>query len=67
MRRQIPVPAGRSGRPESSVVRRSGTNAVLPDLACKRIAIVNVVFFGAEGAPDRNWVLIDAGLHGTAR
>src|SRR4051794_1282105 len=27
--------------------------------------IVNVMFFGAAGAGDRNWVLIDAGLFGT--
>lgn len=68
MRRQIAVsPSTRTGRPESSTIRRSGTNEVLPDLACKRVAIVNIVFFGPANAPDRSWVLIDAGMPGTAR
>jgi glyoxylase-like metal-dependent hydrolase (beta-lactamase superfamily II) len=68
MRNQIVSSSNsRAGRPESSVIRRSGTNELLPDLACKRIAIVNVAFFGVEGAGDREWVLIDAGLPGTAR
>jgi glyoxylase-like metal-dependent hydrolase (beta-lactamase superfamily II) len=37
-----------------------------PDLAYQRLAIVNVVFFGAPGAGDRQWALIDAGLPMTA-
>lgn len=43
----------------------AGTHAVADDLAYRRLAIVNVVLFGAIGAGDRNWVLIDAGLPGT--
>lgn len=39
---------------------------VTDDLACLRIAIVNVVLYGRRGAGDRGWVLIDAGLHGSA-
>ncbi len=39
-----------------------GVIELAPDLAYKRIAIVNVVFAGAPGGP---WVLIDAGLPGT--
>lgn len=35
-----------------------------PDLAYQRLAIVNVIYYGAPG--DRQWVLIDAGLPGTA-
>ncbi|MFL5615607.1 MAG: MBL fold metallo-hydrolase [Gemmatimonadaceae bacterium] len=44
----------------------AGSHEVLPDLAYKRLLLVNVVFFGTPDAGDRSWVLIDAGLHGTA-
>ena len=40
--------------------------AITNDLAYLRLAIVNVFFYGEAGAGDREWVLIDAGLHGTA-
>ena len=43
-----------------------GTVEILPDLAYKRLAIVNVVFFGLAGAGDRGWTLIDAGIPGAA-
>jgi glyoxylase-like metal-dependent hydrolase (beta-lactamase superfamily II) len=39
---------------------------ITTDLAYLRLAIVNVFFCGATSAGDRGWVLIDAGLHGTA-
>ena len=35
---------------------------VTGDLACLRVAIVNLFFHGPPGAGDRGWVLIDAGL-----
>lgn len=41
------------------------THEVAPDLFYKRLAIVNVMFYGPPGAGDRQWVLIDAGLPGT--
>jgi glyoxylase-like metal-dependent hydrolase (beta-lactamase superfamily II) len=41
-----------------------GTLAVAPDVAYRRLAIVNVAFWGTPGSGD--WVLIDAGLPGTA-
>lgn len=41
------------------------THEVAPDLAYKRLAIVNVAFVGQPGAADRQWVLIDAGVMGT--
>jgi glyoxylase-like metal-dependent hydrolase (beta-lactamase superfamily II) len=41
------------------------THNLLPDLAYSRLAIVNVVYVGPQGAGDRQWVLIDAGLFGT--
>ena len=39
------------------------TYEIAPDLAYKRLGIVNVVFYGL---PKQDWVLIDAGLPGTA-
>jgi glyoxylase-like metal-dependent hydrolase (beta-lactamase superfamily II) len=41
------------------------THNVLPDVAYRRLMIVNVVFVGPEGAGDREWVLVDAGVFGT--
>jgi glyoxylase-like metal-dependent hydrolase (beta-lactamase superfamily II) len=68
MTQQIAVAqTDKKGRPESRILRRSGTNEIVPDVACKRISIVNIVFCGAAGAPDRQWALIDAGMPGTAR
>ena len=42
-----------------------GSHEIAPDLAYKRLAIVNVVFYGKPKAGDREWVLIDAGIRGT--
>lgn len=36
------------------------------DLACLRVGIVNVFLVGEPDAGDRSWVLVDAGLHGSA-
>jgi len=43
-----------------------GTMEVAPDLAYRRLAMVNVVFYGTRGAGDRQWVLIDTGVTGLA-
>ncbi len=40
---------------------------VTADLAYLRTGIVNVYFYGAPGSGDGAWVLIDAGLYGSAR
>ena len=40
------------------------THEIAPDLAYRRLAMVNVVFFGLPQRGDRNWVLIDAGVAG---
>ena len=62
MEHSIPLdPAGRAGHSEED-----GTQEVRPDLAYKRLAIVNVLFYGPSGAGDRGWTLIDAGIPGTA-
>jgi glyoxylase-like metal-dependent hydrolase (beta-lactamase superfamily II) len=62
MAQQIPLdPTARADDPK----RDDATREVCPDLAYRRLAIVNVVFFGTPGAGDRQWVLIDAGVIGT--
>jgi glyoxylase-like metal-dependent hydrolase (beta-lactamase superfamily II) len=62
MKQQIPV--------ESSAVidapKVEGVHEVCPDLGYLRLMIVNVAFVGLPDAGDRGWVLIDAGVHGTA-
>ena len=66
MGQQIPLDAaGRADDPERDAARDDCTHEIAPDLAYRRLAIVNVVFFGRPGAGDRRWVLIDAGVMGT--
>lgn len=63
MAHQIPLdPAARADDPH----KHDGLHDVLPDLAFQRLAIVNVIFLGPPGAGDRAWVLIDAGIPGSA-
>jgi len=47
-------------------LRDDHTHEVLPDLAYKRLGIVNVACFGESHAGNGNWVLLDAGLPGSA-
>lgn len=61
MSSQIPV-----GEETVAAIREGKVEIVAPDLAYRRLAIVNVVFFGLPGAGDRGWTLIDAGLAGSA-
>jgi glyoxylase-like metal-dependent hydrolase (beta-lactamase superfamily II) len=61
MARQIPLgEQARADQDEDSIAHE-----IAPDLAFVRLAIVNVVLYGARNAGDRNWVLIDAGVFGT--
>jgi glyoxylase-like metal-dependent hydrolase (beta-lactamase superfamily II) len=46
--------------------RNDETRQISSDLAYRQIAIVNVVFYGLPGAGDGRWVLIDAGMPGSA-
>ena len=65
---QIPLdPAAQADDPAADAARDDGTREVSPDLAYRRLAIVNVAFVGPAGAGDRGWVLIDAGVIGTTR
>jgi glyoxylase-like metal-dependent hydrolase (beta-lactamase superfamily II) len=67
LRHQIPLdPAGRADDPQADAERDDGTHEIMPDLAYKRLAMVNVVFYGAPNAGEGNWVLIDAGMPKTA-
>jgi glyoxylase-like metal-dependent hydrolase (beta-lactamase superfamily II) len=40
---------------------------IVPDVAYRRLGIVNVMYCGDPSAEDGRWVLIDAGVAGTAR
>jgi glyoxylase-like metal-dependent hydrolase (beta-lactamase superfamily II) len=53
----------RADVPELDHERHDHTHQITTDLAYQRLGIVNVVYFGEPGGP---WVLIDAGLPGTA-
>lgn len=60
--RQLPLPPDAiAGHPAPD-----GTVEVAPDVACLRVGIVNVAFIGHPDAGDRGWVLVDAGLPGSA-
>jgi glyoxylase-like metal-dependent hydrolase (beta-lactamase superfamily II) len=39
---------------------------VAPDIAYKRLVMVNVVYLGVPESGDREWVLVDAGIAGSA-
>jgi len=66
MSMQIPLdPSARADEPARDRTRDDGTLEIAPDLAYRRLAIVNVVFFGQPGAKDREWVLVDAGIFGS--
>jgi len=55
MVQQVPVsPAAEADRTTGDGVRE-----VLPDLAYRRLVLVNVIYLGAPGEP---WVLVDAGI-----
>ena len=66
MAQQIPLPREASAlHPELDAARNDRTHEIVPDVAYRRLAIVNVVFVGPARAGDREWVLVDAGLVGT--
>ena len=66
MSQQVPIdPSARADNSERDNARDDGTHEIAPDLAYRRLAIVNVVFVGRAGAGDRQWVLVDTGVMGT--
>jgi len=48
------------------VIPEESTHELLSDVAYRRLALVNIVFVGQRLTSARNWVLVDAGLRGTA-
>jgi hypothetical protein len=59
--KQIPLPPEAIGdlpHPDD------GTHVIAPDLAYRRLALVNVVLLGRPGAGDRQWTPIDAEVPG---
>lgn len=65
MDRQIPLGAdARAEDPRANTDDR--TIEVLSDVSYQRLMIVNVALYGRAGAGDGGWVLIDAGVAGSA-
>ena len=62
MDHQVPL----DERARADTVADDGTHEVLADLAYQRLLVVNVVFGGMPGAAEGEWVLIDAGVVGSA-
>jgi glyoxylase-like metal-dependent hydrolase (beta-lactamase superfamily II) len=62
MTQQIPLdfPARADAHTQDHAVHE-----IAPDIAYRRLAIVNIVLVGAAGSGNRRWVLVDAGLFGT--
>lgn len=62
MAQQVPL----NPEARADVVIDDGTHEIAGDLAYRRTVFVNVAFFGQPGAPSGAWVLIDAGVQGSA-
>ncbi|MDX2080710.1 MAG: MBL fold metallo-hydrolase [Terrimicrobiaceae bacterium] len=63
MKEQVPVdPPAVADLPKDFTEDK--TQDVTSDVAYKRLAMVNAIFFGHPGAGDRDWVLIDTGVPG---
>ncbi len=56
----------RARRTFAETEQDDSTQEIAPDIAYKRLLLVNIVFVGAPGAGDRQWVLIDTGIPGSA-
>ena len=64
MEHQIPLRP--EVRADSSATDGDPTHPIAHDLALKTLLFVNVGFVGVPHTGDRQWVLIDAGIVGTA-
>ncbi len=53
-------------RADTASASEDGTHQIAHDLAFKTLVFVNVAFVGVPHAGDRQWVLIDAGIIGSA-
>ena len=64
---QVPLsPSASAEHRGADKARDDHTREIVPDVAYRQLAIVNVVFVGPAQAGDGNWVLVDAGIPGTA-
>ncbi len=64
---QIPIdPSACADQKPVDAQEKEPVHSVGPDLGYQRLAIVNVAYCGLPGAKDREWVLIDCGVIGTA-
>ncbi len=67
MSEQIPLDSSSlADNPKADAKRDDHTREVLSDVAYKRLGIVNVAFYGKANAGPDGWVLIDAGVAGSA-
>ncbi|WP_369723179.1 MBL fold metallo-hydrolase [Bradyrhizobium sp. LLZ17] len=65
---QIPLSsAAEAEHPKFDLDRNDNTRQIVADVAYRQLAIVNVIFVGLESAGDGNWVLVDAGIPGSAQ
>ncbi len=64
MQHQIPISS--QALADAAVSTGDGTRQIARDVAYLRLLFVNVVFVGVPHTGDRQWVLVDAGLIGTA-
>jgi glyoxylase-like metal-dependent hydrolase (beta-lactamase superfamily II) len=65
MSQQIPLDESAVAAQNESV--RDGTHEVLPDVAYQRLAVSNLAFVGPPNSGDGGWVLVDAGVMGSAK
>jgi glyoxylase-like metal-dependent hydrolase (beta-lactamase superfamily II) len=62
----MPIQIGLSDAARASEnLEDASVHEVAPDLAYRRLTLVNVVFYGLPDTGDRNWVLIDTGIPGS--
>lgn len=67
MQDQIKLPNDvKADRPLDDDARDDGARELVVDVAYKQLVIANVMFVGTPGCGDGNWVLIDAGIFGSA-
>ena len=60
---QLPLPRNALAPTDDSL---GESHEVAPDIAYLRTVLVNVVFLGHRNAGDRGWILVDAGIMGSA-
>jgi glyoxylase-like metal-dependent hydrolase (beta-lactamase superfamily II) len=60
---QIPLPKDARASEDTGAEH---VHQIAADVAYRRLTMVNVIFVGMPGAGSGNWVLVDAGLHGSA-